>query len=308
MNDTAIFEQHRAHLLGIAYRMLGEMASAEDIVQETWLRWQRAEQSEINNPRAWLSTATIRLSLDALRSARARRETYVGPWLPEPLVPDDMRTLAADTPAAHAELASDLSLALLHVLERLSPEERAAFILHDAFDCDYAEIAEMLGKNEPACRKLVSRARERVKADRPRYSVSKDQHREMLARFTFAAVSAEPGAFQTLFADDVVFYSDGGGRVPAAINPVRGADRVARLLAGLMSKRADRESTALEVMEINSRPSVVFMVANTIFAVITIEVEDDRITAIYTVRNPEKLARLERAITPPIARGSSASA
>ena len=308
MNDTAIFEQHRAHLLGIAYRMLGEMASAEDIVQETWLRWQKAVRTEIENPRAWLSTITIRLSLDALRSARARRETYVGPWLPEPLVPDDMRALAADTPAARAELASDLSLALLHVLERLSPEERAAFILHDAFDCDYAEIAEMLGKNEPACRKLVSRARERVKADRPRYSISKDRHREMLARFTQAAANAEPAAFQALFADDVVFYSDGGGRVSAALNPVYGADKVARLLSGLMRKNADFGTSELAVMEINNRLSVVSTVAGAIFAVVSIEVEDDRITAIYTVRNPQKLARLERAITPPIARGSSASA
>ena len=168
--------------------------------------------------------------------------------MPEPLVPDDMRALAADTPAAHAELASDLSLALLHVLERLSPEERAAFILHDAFDCDYAEIAEMLGKNEPACRKLVSRARERVKADRPRFSVSKDVHHAMMARFMAAVADATPAAFQALFTDDVVFYSDGGGRVPAAINPVRGADKVERLLSGLMRKFPKQESPELAVM------------------------------------------------------------
>ncbi|HSZ74123.1 MAG TPA: RNA polymerase sigma factor SigJ, partial [Rhizomicrobium sp.] len=280
MNDTAVFELHRPHLLGIAYRMLGEMASAEDIVQETWLRWQRADKSEIENARAWLSTAAMRLSLDALRSARARRETYVGPWLPEPLMPDDMRVLTADTPAARAELASDLSLALLHVLERLSPEERAAFILHDAFDCEYAEIANMLGKNEPACRKLVSRARERVKTERPRYSVSKDAHHAMFARFMAAVAEASPNAFQALFADDIVFYSDGGGRVPAALNPVHGADRVARLLAGLMRKFPSQESPELAVMEINNRLSVVATIAGVIYTIITIEVEDDRVTAI----------------------------
>lgn len=308
MNETDIFEQHRAHLLGIAYRMLGEMASAEDIVQETWLRWQRANKTEIENARAWLSTAAMRLSLDALRSARARRETYVGPWLPEPLMPDDMRVLAADAPAAQAELASDLSMALLHVLERLSPEERAAFILHDAFDCEYAEIANMLGKNEPACRKLVSRARERVKTDRPRYSVSKDAHHAMFARFMAAVAEATPNAFQALFADDIVFYSDGGGRVPAAINPVRGADRVARLLAGLMRKFPAQQQPELAVMEINNRLSVVATIAGAIYTIITIEVEGDRITAIYAMRNPEKLSRAAKIIMPPIARGSSASA
>jgi RNA polymerase sigma-70 factor, ECF subfamily len=181
-----VFEGHRAHLLGLAYRMLGEMAGAEDVVQEAWLRWQRANETEIREPRAWLSTITIRLALDALRAARSRRETYVGPWLPEPLLPDDMRALAADAPAARAELASDLSLALLHVLERLSPEERAALILHDAFDWNYDEIAAMLEKSEAACRKLVSRARKRVRADRPRYSVSGEKHKALVARFAEA--------------------------------------------------------------------------------------------------------------------------
>src|SRR3569832_586604 len=179
----AKFEAQRTHLIGIAYRMLGEMSAAEDVAQEAWLRWRRVEGEDIRDPRAWLSAVTVRLSLDALRKARARRESYVGPWLPEPITPDDTRALAADAPAARAELASDLSLALLHVLERLSPEERAALILHDAFDCDYATIAAALEKNEAACRKLVSRARERVRQDRPRRPVSPEQHRELVTRF-----------------------------------------------------------------------------------------------------------------------------
>src|SRR5258708_2745783 len=156
-DGVAIFERYRAHLLGIAYRMLGEMSAAEDVVQEAWLRWQRTDRDDVREACAWLSAATVRLALDALRRVRARRESYVGPWLPEPILPDDMRAFAADATAARAELASDLSLALLHVLERLSPEERAALILHDAFDSDYADIAAVLEKSEAACPKLVSR-------------------------------------------------------------------------------------------------------------------------------------------------------
>src|SRR5215469_14087896 len=216
MKDSAVttFEAHRAHLLGIAYRMLGVMADAEDVLQEAWIRWRRSGDEEILDPRAWLSAATVRLSLDALRRARARRETYVGPWLPEPLLPDDLRALSADAPATRAELASDLSLALLHVLERLSPEERAAFILHDAFDCDYRDIAATLEKTEEACRKLVSRARERVRADRPRHKATAQQHRALMVRFSEATLAQSQEQLMSLFAPDVVFYSDGGGRVP----------------------------------------------------------------------------------------------
>ncbi len=230
------FEAHRGHLLGIAYRMLGEMAAAEDVVQEAWIRWQRNDAEQIRDLRAWLSNVTMRLALDALRSARARREHYVGPWLPEPILPDDVRVLSVEAPDTRAELASDLSVALLHVLERLSPEERAAFILHDAFDCDYPEIASTLDKSEVACRKLVSRAREHVRRERPRFSVSEDQHRALLARFAQAAMTQDTATLMQLLAPEAVFYSDGGGRAKAALLPVRSADKVARLIAGLMRK------------------------------------------------------------------------
>ena len=293
---TEAFLAHRNLLFTVAYEMLGSAADAEDVLQETWLRWAGVDLAAVRDFRPYLVRITTRQALARLRSLGRRRESYVGPWLPEPLMPDDMRVLAADTPAAQAELASDLSMALLHVLERLSPEERAAFILHDAFDCEYAEIANMLGKNEPACRKLVSRARERVKTDRPRYSVSKDAHHAMFARFMAAVAEATPNAFQALFADDIVFYSDGGGRVPAAINPVRGADRVARLLAGLMRKFPMQEKPELAIMEINNRLSVVATIAGAIYTIITIEVEGDRITAIYAMRNPEKLSRAAGAL------------
>src|SRR5689334_6605346 len=238
MTDASLdaFREHRTHLLGIAYRMLGEMGSAEDVVQEAWLRWRRIDAADIRDARAWLSAATVRLSLDALRKARARRETYVGPWLPEPILPDDMRAFAADAPAARAELASDLSLALLHVLERLAPEERAALILHDAFDCDYAEIAAALEKSEAACRKLVSRARERVRTGRPRFAASRDAHRDLLLRFAQANTATDPHELTALLAPDAIAYSDGGGRVAAALKPIYGADKIGRFVTGLRRK------------------------------------------------------------------------
>jgi RNA polymerase sigma-70 factor, ECF subfamily len=308
MNDIEAFEAHRTHLTSIAYRMLGEMSAAEDVVQEAWLRWNKNERAEIRDARAWLSAVTVRLALDALRKLRARRENYVGPWLPEPILPDDVHAFAADTPAAHAELASDLSLALLHVLERLSPEERAAFILHDAFDCDYPEIAAMLDKSEPACRKLVSRARERVKADRPRYSVSQDAHRQLIGRFAQATMAQDSNALVALFSPEVVFYSDGGGRVPAALLPIHGPDKVMRLLVGLMGKFDPASIPALDALEINGRPGLVITVDSAIHSTLGIETDGARITAIYLMRNPDKLTRIERALSRPSAPGSSASA
>lgn len=302
MNDTRSFEQYRPHLLGIAYRMLGEMAAAEDVVQETWIKWQGV--TDIRDPYAWLSTVTVRLSLDALRAVRARREAYVGPWLPEPIVPDDMR--AIETPDARAELASDLSMALLHVLERLSPEERAAFILHDAFDCEYDDIAAILGKSETACRKLVSRARERVKSDRPRHVVSKEQHNEMLGRFMLAIASNDPAQLAVILAPDVIFYSDGGGVRPAALLPIYGPEKVNRLIFGLMGKSDVFTAPEYTFTEINGRPGFLIMGDGEIQTVITTETDGEKITAIYAVRNPEKLGRLARVFSP--APGSSASA
>jgi RNA polymerase sigma-70 factor (ECF subfamily) len=288
--------------------MLGEMSAAEDVVQEAWLRWSRADTGEIRDARAWLSAVTVRLALDALRKVQARRESCVGPWLPEPILPDDMRAFAADAPAAHAELASDLSLALLHVLERLSPEERAAFILHDAFDCDYPEIAAMLEKSEPACRKLVSRARERVKAGRPRYSVSADAHRELIGRFAQATMAQDANALAALFSPEIVFYSDGGGRVPAALNPIYGPDKVTRLIIGLLGKFDPAAIPGMQALEINGRPGLVLTVDGSIYSTLGIETDGARITAIYLMRNPDKLTRIERALNCPSAPGSSASA
>jgi RNA polymerase sigma-70 factor (ECF subfamily) len=278
--------------------MLGEMSAAEDVAQEAWLRWQRAEGEDIRDPRAWLSAVTVRLSLDALRKARARRETYVGPWLPEPLLPDDMRALAADAPAARAELASDLSLALLHVLERLSPEERAALILHDAFDCDYAVIAAALEKSEPACRKLVSRARERVKADRPRFKASDDQRRDLLMRFAQASAAKNEKELLALLAPNAIAYTDGGGRVAAALNPIHGAGKIARFMVGLARKFYTNATFDMRIIEINGRPGLMLRADDQLFGAFTIETDGKHVTAVYAVRNPDKLERLTRPISP----------
>ncbi|HLJ71040.1 MAG TPA: RNA polymerase sigma factor SigJ [Roseiarcus sp.] len=294
--DIAIFERCRPRLLNIAYRMLGEMSAAEDVVQEAWLRWSAIEASDIRDPLAWLSTATVRLALDALRAARARRESYVGPWLPEPILPDDARIFAADAPAEHAELASDLSLALMHVLERLSPEERAALILHDAFDFDYDEIAATLGKSEPACRKLVSRARERVKTERPRFSAKSEAHRDLLARFAKASAAADARELAALFAPDAIAYTDGGGRVRAALNPIYGADNVVRLIIGLASKSNFLDTLQWKSTEINGRPAMVSIAHGDPLTAITLETDGEKITAIYVQRNPDKLGRVSRAL------------
>jgi RNA polymerase sigma-70 factor (ECF subfamily) len=293
MDDRlAAFQAQRTHLIGIAYRMLGEMGAAEDVAQEAWLRWRRAEGEEIRDPRAWLSAVTVRLSLDALRKARARRESYVGPWLPEPITPDDTRALAADAPAARAELASDLSLALLHVLERLSPEERAALILHDAFDCDYAVIAAALEKNEAACRKLVSRARERVKADRPRFAATPDQHRDLLLRFAHASAAKDETQLVALLAPDAIAYTDGGGKVAAALNPIYGADKIARFILGLARKFYAGAELASTMVDINGRPGMLLRTDGEFFGAVTIESDGSRISALYVVRNPDKLGRI----------------
>ncbi|MGH6871852.1 MAG: RNA polymerase sigma factor SigJ [Rhizomicrobium sp.] len=297
MSDTAIFEHHRAHLRNIAYRMLGEMAAAEDVVQEAWLRWRTVEAGGIRDPRAWLSAATVRLSLDALRKLRARRETYVGPWLPEPILPDDVRAFAADTPAARAELASDLSLALMHLLERLSPEERAALILHDAFDCDYDEIAATLEKTEGACRKLVSRAREHVKAGRPRQRATVEQHRQLLATFAAAVAANDPKPPEALFAADIVAYTDGGGRVAAALNPIYGANKVTRFIVSLARKYAGQGIPGARPVEINGEPGLLLLLNGDIFAAVAIECEGGHISAMYAVRNPEKLVRIATAVS-----------
>ena len=233
--NSDIFEAHRPRLRSIAYRMLGSAADADDMLQEAWLRWNRAAQGEIRAPEAWLVTATTRLCIDRLRQLRTERLAYVGPWLPEPLA------IETAPPADHSsELASDLSVAFLAVLERLAPEERAAFLLHEMFDSEYAAIAQVLGKSEAACRQLVSRARRRVREDKPRIHVNPEARANLLRQLARAVESQDSRGLLSLLARDATWTSDGGGKTKAAKKIVSGAAHVARFAVGVFRRYLPR--------------------------------------------------------------------
>ena len=278
---ATVFAQHRRRLYGIAYRMLGSKADAEDMLQEAYLRWHRADAERVQTPEAWLVTAVTRLCIDRLRAARTEREAYVGPWLPEPLI--------GESPPADrgAELASDLSVAFLVVLERLAPEERAAFLLHEVFDCEYAEISRILGKSEAACRQIVHRARERVHSDRPRFQVTEAARERLLEKFVAALHARNHEAMLALFAEDATWTSDGGGKAKAARKVVRGAVRVARFAAGVFGHSLDRLTH--ELVSINGEPGLLMHVGGRLISVISIDTDGERILAVYTVLNPDKL-------------------
>jgi RNA polymerase sigma-70 factor (ECF subfamily) len=277
------FEAHRRRLMGLAYRMLGSLAEAEDAVQEAYLRWHAVERAKVENPRAFLSTIVTRLCLDQLKSARARRESYVGPWLPEPVL--DAEALAAESAGDYAH---DLSLALMLTLERLSPLERAAFLLHDVFDMDFAGVAAALGRSEAACRQLAARARAHVRAARPRFTPSPDEGARLVAAFRQAAASGDTAAMTRLLAADAVLLSDGGGKRPAALNPIHGGDRIARFFAGLARKDSFKGVRVREA-RVNGLPGFVMMDAAGAVQTSAFAVADGRIAAIYLVINPEKL-------------------
>jgi RNA polymerase sigma-70 factor (ECF subfamily) len=283
--DTSLdaFLRLRPRLFGIAYRMLGIRADAEDIVQEAWLRWQNGGSLEARNGEAWLVTVVTRLSIDRLRGAMTEREHYVGPWLPEPLVDE-----AVASPESALETAGDISTAFLLMLERLAPEERAVFLLHQVFDFDYGEVAAMVGKTEAACRKMLQRARERVRAERPRFAVNRELHLALLERFMQASRSADPAQVQALLTADATYTGDGGGKAVTAIRRVAGADRVGRLVAGIERKWMGADCRH-EVITVNGMPGLLTWRNGTPDAITSIHVEDGRIAAIYVVRNPDKL-------------------
>jgi RNA polymerase sigma-70 factor, ECF subfamily len=283
MDDRALaFERHRSRLSGVAYRMLGSRADAEDIVQDAYLRWHRASIDEIRTPEAWLVTTVTRLCIDRLRQARVERENYVGPWLPEPFV--NVQAPPAD---AQSELASSLSVAFLVVLERLAPEERAAFLLHEVFDSDYDEIARILGKSESACRQLVSRARKRVREDRPRVEVSEDARKRLLEKFVQAVMSRDKEALLGALSSDARWVSDGGGKRKAARKIVHGAESVARFALGITSPLIDRVN--FRFVTINGQHGLALYIDRQLYSVLSIETDGARILAIYTVVNPDKL-------------------
>jgi RNA polymerase sigma-70 factor (ECF subfamily) len=284
MDRTTVFEQHRGRLHGIAYRMLGSRAEADDIVQEAWLRWDRAGH-EIRSAEAWLVTATTRLCIDRLRQLRTEREHYVGPWLPEPL------TLDTAPPADRAvELASDLSVAFLAVLERLAPEERAAFLLHDLFDSDYGAIAEILGKSETACRQIVSRARKRVREDQPRVQVSAEARRKLLHRLVDAVQAQDPARLIEVLAAEASWTSDGGGKTKAAKKVVHGAEHVARFATGVFHRRLAQ--VEFRDVVINGEAGIAAFLQERLLSVISIRTDGQRILDIFSILNPDKLRGL----------------
>lgn len=276
-------EQLRPLLFSIAYRMVGEVGAAEDVVQEAYLRLHR-ETAEVRDERAYLKTVTTRLAIDHLRSARVRRESYVGPWLPEPLV-----EAAEDDPAAHAELADSLSLAFLVLLERLSPVERAVFLLHEAFAHTHDEIATIVGKTPENCRQLLRRARQHVAAERPRFDVDPGAHRELTRRFAMACAAGDAGALLEMLAPDVVATSDGGGKFNAARRPVHGAERVAKMMVGITRVRR-AELAGVDEVDVNGVPGLVLRRHDgSPQSVVVLDAAEGRIQAIHTIVNPDKL-------------------
>ena len=286
MDVSDPFTTLRPRLFGIAYRMLGMRADAEDVLQEAWLRWSAADKSALQSAEAWLVTVVTRLAVDRLRAAKAEREAYTGWWLPEPLVEVDERT-----PEALAELAGDLSVAFLHVLERLAPEERAAFLLRQVFDYDYGEIATMLGKREAAVRQMVHRAGERVQLERPRFAVSAETHRRLLERFMHAAQSGQRDALRALLADDVETVGDGGGKVPAVASGIRGRDRVTNLYWAHFLRLGSR--LRYQMATINGEPGLLRYVDGVLDSAMAVQTDGDRIVTMYVIRNPDKLTRID---------------
>jgi RNA polymerase sigma-70 factor (ECF subfamily) len=285
-NERVIFERHRRRLWGVAYRMLGSRADADDMVQEAWLRWHRAAPEDIRTPEAWLVTAITRLCIDRLRELRAEREAYVGPWLPEPLVVE-----AAPAADQAAELASDLSVALLAVLERLGPEERAAFLLHEVFDSDYGDIAKILGKSETACRQIVSRARKRVREAKPRVHVDRAAHARLLDALVHAIRSHDQAGLVKVLAPQAAWTSDGGGKARAARKVIQGADAVARFAVGVFRRHI--EDVEFRHAMVNGEPGLAVLYQGSLFAVMSIGTDGVRILDVYSILNPEKLRGVE---------------
>lgn len=285
--EARTFDRHRPLLFSIAYRMLGSAMDAEDIVQEAYLRWQGTEE-EVRSPKAYLSTVVTRLSIDRLRSAKARREQYVGPWLPEPLATGEASDDVAEAPA----IGESLSMAFLVLLESLSPVERAVFLLREVFDYDYPEVASFVGKTEANCRQIAHRTRRAAAARRPRFESSEEQQERMTRLFVEACASGDMRGLLSLLSEDVVLYSDGGGKVVTARNPVYGPDRVARLLLGLARKMTPE--FAVRLLEVNGQPGIIVYAGDLPDSVLTLEITGGRIKAVRNVQNPDKLHAVPR--------------
>ena len=289
MNDPITpaerFQALRGRLFGLAYRMVGSRADAEDLVQEAYLRWHEADHDRIESAEAWLVTTTTRLALDRLRRLKTERDAYFGPWLPEPIV----GPASPPTPDQHLDLADDLSMAFLTLLERLAPEERAAFLLHDVFEKDYRAIASVIGRSEAACRQVVHRARERVRGQRKRFETTEAAKTALLQRFLAAAEARDEQALLALFAPDASWTADSGGKTPASPRPILGAERIARLVVGLREKfwQAGRH---LEIAIVNGETALCLLDGERLVATMSIATDGQRIQAVFAVLNPDKLS------------------
>ena len=288
--DTAslTFNGLRPRLRGIAYRMLGSLAEAEEVVQDAWLRWHEADYVARDDPTGWLVTVTTRLSINRLRAAKVQREHYAGMWLPEPVLTD-----AADSPEQMLERADDVSVAFLLMLERLTPEARAAFLLREVFDAGYDELASAIGKSEAACRQLVHRAREQLREERPRFEVSPDTHRRLLGRFAQALTGGDFSALKAMLADDAELIGDGGGKVPSFGRPMLGAQRIAQLFFAANLRLKDE--LRIELALINGEWGLLRFFNGVLESAQSFETDGERIVRIHVQRNPDKLVRVAKA-------------
>ena len=282
---TRTFDTLRPRLQGIAYRMLGSTAEAEEVVQDAWLRWHEAAHAALDNAEAWLVTVTTRLAIDRLRSAKLQRAHYVGTWLPEPQL-----TPAPATPEQLLERAGDVSLAFLSLLERLAPEARAAFLMREVFDADYAEVADTLGKTEAACRQLVHRAKAQLREERPRFVVPRETHHRLLSRFADASVRGDFALLKSLLAEDAELIGDGGGKVPSFGKPLCGGPRIAQLY--LATQLRCGSGLRVELARINGEWGLLRFIDGVLESVQAFETDGERILRIHAQRNPDKLARL----------------
>jgi RNA polymerase sigma-70 factor (ECF subfamily) len=283
------FETYRTYLFAIAYRMLGSAMDAEDIVQETYLRYQSPPKEPIRSLKAYLTTILTRLCIDQLQLAHRKRELYVGPWLPEPILTAE--TPEAADPEKRVEMEESISLAFLVLLEQLQPFERAVFLLRESFAYEFAEIASMLGKSEAACRRSFSRAKLHLRTHRPRFAASRETHRQLLSGYVQAVERGEMQTLMSLLSEEVTLWADAGGkRKQAALRPISGPDAVARFSVGTM--RFLPEEYRMELAEVNGQLAVIIRAGGEVFSVVTIEVEAEHIRAIYVIANPEKLARV----------------
>lgn len=286
MDDpTLTFDSHRRRLQGIAYRMLGSVAEAEEVVQDAWLRWHEADKASFDSAEAWLVTVVTRLSIDRLRAAKVQREHYIGAWMPEPTL-----TESPDTPEESLERADNISVAFLAVLERLAPEARAAFLMREVFEADYDEVALTLGKSEAACRQLVHRAKAQVQDARPRYQVSRETHQRLLRAFADAAARGSMQDLKALMTEEVELIGDGGGKVQTFSKVLTGNQRLAQLYFSLWRRMGP--VVRMELVEINGEPGLLRFIDGELESAQTFEIEGDRIARIRVQRNPDKLARI----------------